>query len=126
MSTDKHINQNWQAGDARLIIVAGSDTTAATLTYCARELIKHPNAAEKLRREVAAHIRDGQVDHISIQKCAYLNAVIDEALRLHPPVPAGLIRTTPPEGITVGKTYIPGDVNVILPLWSIQRCKCKS
>lgn len=59
----------------------------------------------------------------------YLNAFINEALRLHPPVPGGFQRQTPPEGITVTSTedsgkaiYIPGGINIWMPLWTMSRC----
>lgn len=101
-----------------------SDTTSATLTYTTYEIIKHPRVIEKLHQEMAPLVHaDGSVDHQALQDCKYLNAVIDETLRLHPPVPSGLIRVTPPDGLQVGETYIPGDTNVVMPLYSIQRSK---
>ncbi|KAL4861326.1 cytochrome P450 [Aspergillus spectabilis] len=50
-----------------------------------------------------------------------LNAVINEALRLHPAVPSGTQRMTPPEGITISNTHIPGDVMVCVPVHSVFR-----
>jgi hypothetical protein len=52
----------------------------------------------------------------------HLNGAINETLRLHPPVPSGLPRLTPPEGITIGDTFIPGDTTLMLPYWSMGRC----
>ena len=50
--------------------------------------------------------------HQKIERAIYLNAVISKALRLYPVPPIAIMRKTPPEGIVVGQTYIPGDVNV--------------
>lgn len=104
-----------------LLLIKISDTTAATLTFAAYELIKNPKALAALRDEVRPLYSEGHLDHAELQNCKHLNAVIDETLRLHPPVPSGVIRVTPPEGITVDNTYIPGNTVVSLPLYSIQR-----
>jgi len=37
-------------------------------------------------------------------------------LRLHPPVPSGLQRQTPEEGLVVGSVFIPGNTIVQVPL----------
>lgn len=58
-----------------------------------------------------------------LQALPYLNACITEALRLHPPSPAGLVRQTPMEGVFVGDSYIPGDVTCLAPTYSIGRRK---
>lgn len=50
-----------------------------------------------------------------------LEALINETLRLHPPVPSGTQRMTPSEGITIGDQYIPGDVMVCIPSHTIFR-----
>jgi cytochrome P450 len=73
--------------DSRLLVVAGSDTTSATLTWLFYELCKNPTALAKLQ---------GLVDKIAPSKsfldaedltnCSYLDGVIHEAMRLHPAV----------------------------------------
>ena len=37
---------------ALIILIAGYDTTSATLSYCAYELVKNPEVQQKLRDEV--------------------------------------------------------------------------
>ena len=122
MSSDEAINRNWLAGDSRLIIVAGSDTTAATLSFALMELLRNPSCLEKLRQEIDPLVRDG-VDQTTLQNATYLNAVINEALRLHPPVPSVMLRVAPKEGIDIGGVHIPGETVINLPPFSIHRCK---
>ena len=108
--------------DARITILAGLETTASTLAWLCYELCKDPSVQAKLRdavREVAGDrtlLEAEDVNHIS-----YLDDVINEALRLHSAVASGVQRETPPEGITVSGTYIPGNVLTLMPLYTLQR-----
>ncbi|KAF5024608.1 hypothetical protein F66182_3371 [Fusarium sp. NRRL 66182] len=91
------------------------DAEAHLIAVAGRQIIK-------LRSEVDEYF--GQRDHAdpaSLANLAHLNAVIDEALRLHPAVPSGLQRVTPPEGLMIGDTKVPGNTTVQVPLHTIQR-----
>jgi cytochrome P450 len=101
--------------DSRLIIVAGSDTTAATLTHLFYHIAADPSVAKKLREELEPRLGDGEITHLKIQDATYLNGCINEALRLNPPVPSGVFRKTPKEGSYVGDTFIPGDTTIQMP-----------
>ena len=96
--------------DARLIIVAGSDTTAATLTFLFYHLAQEPAIVEQIREELRPSTQGDWHDK-DIHNCATLNGAINEALRLHPPVPSGVQRITPKEGMQIGETFIPGGTN---------------
>jgi cytochrome P450 len=64
---------------------------------------------------------DRRVDAISLAKLPYLDAVIHETLRMHPPVPSGVQRMTPPEGLQIGETFVPGDSIVQIPSHTLYR-----
>ena len=114
----------WLHGDARLIIVAGSDTVAIALTHLFYYLALNPAQVDKLRKELEPLMRGDEPFSVrNVQNAKHLNAVIYETLRMHPPVPSGVFRTTPPQGITVDGTFIPGGVNVIVPFYAIGRCE---
>ncbi|KAH7015832.1 cytochrome P450 67 [Ilyonectria destructans] len=109
-------------GDAMLIVVAGSDTTAATLTCLFLELALHPEKYKTLQDEVDKYFLDKDApDHASLAKLPYLQACIDESLRMHPAVPSGVQRKTPAEGLQIGKTYIPGNALVQIPLHTLYK-----
>ncbi|KAL5359064.1 cytochrome P450 [Aspergillus floccosus] len=109
-------------GDARLVVVAGSDTTACTLVTIFYELVRHPEEVDKLRAELAP-FRDvnGEFLHSSIANLDHLNGVINEALRLYPPVPGAIQRKTPPEGIMIDDVFIPGGMTVSSPQYVASR-----
>lgn len=86
------------------------------------QLALDPKIQEKLRAEVQPLFENGgEVDIPLLAKQPYLEAVINEALRLHPPVPSGVQRMTPPGGLRVGETFIPGDTIVQIPSHTIFR-----
>ncbi|KAI0112259.1 cytochrome P450 [Nemania sp. FL0031] len=108
----------WLNGDAVTIIVAGSGTVAVALTFAFYELAKSPAQQDRLYREVVnVDIRD----RIQLQNCTHLNAIIQETLRLYPPVPTGGYRVTPPSGVFVNDTHIPGNTTIVAPKYSIAR-----
>ncbi|XRM47948.1 hypothetical protein ABZX51_010898 [Aspergillus tubingensis] len=118
-------DQQWLGGDSRLIIVAGSDTTASTLVSLFYELAHRPDEVEKLRAELAPFVNmdgglgdfyDSEIGHLG-----HLNGAINEALRLYPAVPSGVPRIMPPEGITVNGVSIPGNTIVINPTLAMGR-----
>lgn len=114
----------WLNGDARLIIVAGSDTTAIAMTHLFFYLASKPEQVEKLRAELKTLVNPDKPFSVrDVQNGDYLNGLINETLRMHPPVPSGTFRTTPPEGITIDGVFIPGNINVSVPHYVIGRCK---
>ncbi|KIX00842.1 uncharacterized protein Z518_09907 [Rhinocladiella mackenziei CBS 650.93] len=111
-------------GDSRLIIVAGSDTTAATLVHLFYHLATEKGLMGRLREELDMLLKDsndGEIEHQKIQDALLLNGVINETLRLHPPVPSGVFRKTPPEGVEIAGTYIPGFTVIQMPQYVMAR-----
>lgn len=106
--------------DTRLIIVAGSDTTAAALTYLFYYLAQHPEQVEKLHAELKP-LTAGDWSDKDINQAQHLNACIYEALRMHPPVPSGLQRLTPPEGMEVDGRHVPGNTVFYMPQYVMGR-----
>ncbi|CAG7950259.1 unnamed protein product [Penicillium olsonii] len=105
-------------GDGYLIVVAGSDTTSTTLSHLWFQLAGDKALVQKLQNEL-----DGldELSDESISKIGLLDAAIYETLRLHPVIPSGLQRLTPPEGMTIGQTYIPGNIIVQVPFYRMFR-----
>ncbi|KAF5987673.1 pisatin demethylase cytochrome P450 [Fusarium coicis] len=112
---------NLQA-DMQLIAVAGSDTTSVTLTCLFHLLATNKDACVRLQEEIDNLFSSfSQPIHSSFSKLTYLQACIDETLRLFPPVPSGLQRMTPAEGLRVGDIFIPGDTIVTVPSYTLYR-----
>ena len=67
------------------VLVAGHETTATALTWIWVLLAQHPEAEARLHRELDA-ARAGGAGDAELLALPYLGQVIDEALRLYPPV----------------------------------------
>ncbi|KAH8883039.1 cytochrome P450 [Thozetella sp. PMI_491] len=110
--------------DAQAILVGGSDTIGAFLSYALYELAKEPARQATLRAAVTTvHGKTipGAFMDKDLEAIEYLSAFINETLRMYSPVCNNGQRTTPPEGITVDGVFIPGGTHLIVPVHSINR-----
>lgn len=98
---------------SRVLIIAGSETTATLLSGATFLLLKNPSAMKKAVDEVRntfVHASDITFASVTAQ-LPYLNACLEESLRLYPPVPTVLPRRTGPEGDIINGCFIPPDVS---------------
>lgn len=115
-------------GDSRLIIVAGSDTTAATLSYLFYHIASKKEWQDKLRKEIqdirmSNKSTSQNVPDALLKDAPILNGMINETLRMNPPVPSGVFRKTPAEGVSIGETFVPGNTVIQMPMYVMSRCK---
>ncbi|KAH8590694.1 cytochrome P450 [Bisporella sp. PMI_857] len=90
------------------LTTTGSKTTATVLCGTTNYLINHPEKLDLLVREVrGTFTREAEMTLDALSKLLYLNAVINEGLRLCPPVPVMLARLVPPGGDNVCGTWLP-------------------
>jgi len=64
---------------------------------------------------------DSNYSYTKAASIPYLDAIINEALRLQPPAISSLPRVTPTDGLTIGGVYVPGDTIVSVPPYTINR-----
>ncbi|PCD22091.1 hypothetical protein AU210_015891 [Fusarium oxysporum f. sp. radicis-cucumerinum] len=108
--------------DMQLIAVAGSDTTSATLSCLFFLLVTNKVTYDNLQNEIDEFfLTYSQPNHSRLSKLKYLQACINEALRLFPPVPSGLQLMTPRQGLQVGEIFIPGNTIVTVPSYTMFR-----
>ena len=109
---------------SEILLIAGSETTATLLcgaTFC---LLKNSDSLQKLTEEVRnAFSSAADMTLRSLTKLPYLQACLDEALRLYPPVPGTLPRRVMPQGDVVNGQFIPGGVSLSIWFYLLQTLK---
>ena len=101
---------------ATSLIVAGSETTATALCGLTHFLCRNPQVYKKLATEIRSSFTEyDQITGKSTDSLLYLKAVIDEGLRIYPPIAAGLPRVSP--GETVDGHYVPRGTLVSVNTW---------
>ena len=101
-------------------MVAGHETTSVALAWTLYELAKNPLIQLKVRAEINTVLCEGnELTWDTVEELKYLENVIKESLRLHPP--AYLTIRTPISDEIVGGYLIPKGVDILLPIDSLQR-----
>ncbi|KAL1854472.1 hypothetical protein Daus18300_011393 [Diaporthe australafricana] len=108
-------------GEAELLIIAGSDTTAIVLSSLLFYVARNRDIQDKLANEIrsnfesASDIKAGS----KLQACKYLRAVIQEGLRMTPPVGGETLREVREGGTDVDGTFFPPGVNVSIACYCL-------
>ncbi|MCH84309.1 cytochrome P450 77A3-like [Trifolium medium] len=89
----------------------GTDTTATAVEWGIAQLIDNPEVQTKLYQEINMTVGDKKVNEKDIEKMPYLQAVVKELLRKHPPTHFVLTHAVT-EPTTLGGYDIPTDTNV--------------
>jgi cytochrome P450 len=98
------------------LILAGSETTATLLAGATSLLIRHPDALRKVTEEVrTAYKTESEINMASLAHLKYLSAVLEESLRLYPPVPVGTPRVVPHPGETIEGRFVAPGVRTLSP-----------
>ncbi|KAM0155900.1 hypothetical protein ACHAPG_005587 [Botrytis cinerea] len=89
--TDKHLME-----EMRLFMIAGSDTTGTTCTFTLLLLLNNPSKLHLLTQEILSAFpsKHDTITFANTQDLPYLNAAINESMRLMPMVVSGLPRYT--------------------------------
>lgn len=94
--------------NASLFMIAGTETTATLLSGATYNLLRNPGYLSKLTNEIREAFSSYEEINIeSVQRLKYLHAVLQESLRIYPPVPARLPRVTPKGGAIICDEFVP-------------------
>lgn len=117
-------------------LAAGFDTSGITLVYIIHQLSLHPKIQDSLRKELhtlsppismttAREASPILASPKTVETLPFLDAIIQESLRLHAAIPGPEPRVTPAAGCTLGPEGeypgIPGGVRISAQAWSLHR-----
>jgi cytochrome P450 len=99
---------------AMVLIVGGNETTVSTLSAIILYLLQNTS----IYRTFVQEIRDslGKDEYVTVHNLTYLkylNAVINEGLRIYPRAPQGSPRLVPGKGDTILGKWIPGGASFV-------------
>lgn len=105
-----------------LIIIAGSETSATLLSGAFFYLLKNPDWYSEVQKEIVDSFQDeSEMTFASLNHLRILNAVIQEAFRMYPPVPTTLPRRTTESGAMVCGKFIPPNTSIGIAQWPAYR-----
>ncbi|KAL0723433.1 hypothetical protein Bca4012_038032 [Brassica carinata] len=103
------------------MFVAGTDTNSSTLEWAMTELLTNPKTMAKAQAEIEQMIGlNGFVQEPDISELTYIQSVVKETLRLHPPVPFLLPREAETD-VEIFGYLVPKDAQVLVNVWAIGR-----
>jgi cytochrome P450 len=122
-ATDPETGKSMNTVDVRnnllTFITAGHETTALALTWTFYLLSLHPEAEWRVKREIAAATEGGPLLPKHIDALVYTNQVLQEAMRLYPPV-AAIVRAARRD-TKLGNEQICAGTTVYVPVYAVHR-----
>lgn len=109
---DSGMSRQEMISNASAIVLAGSETSATLLSGCTWFLLKNPHQLRQLESHVrSSFASETEIDLISVGKLDYMLAVLDEVLRLYPPVPVQSNRIVTKGGAMIAGQWVPEGVS---------------
>lgn len=100
--------------------MAGSETTSSTIEWALTELLCNSECMIKVKNELNFVVGAKDVEESDIDKLPYLQGVVKETLRLHPPIPLLVPRKATQDTDFMGY-FVPKDTQVFVNAWAIGR-----
>ncbi|GAV84248.1 p450 domain-containing protein [Cephalotus follicularis] len=100
---------------------AGSETVSSSIEWGMTELLRNPDSMRKAKEELNSIVgASRKVEESDIEDLQYLQAVVKETLRLHPPAPLLLPRNARQNTNYMGY-FVPKDTQILVNVWAIGR-----
>ncbi|KAJ5635543.1 cytochrome P450 [Penicillium longicatenatum] len=115
------ITEDELVSNAKLYLVAGTDTLALPLTYLFYALLESPRVRARLLQDIKLAELPQQPTNDQLRAVTYLDCVIDESLRLYPPIVGPLPRVVPEGGRMLGNCFVPQGITANPFTYLLQR-----
>ncbi|XP_047258446.1 geraniol 8-hydroxylase-like, partial [Capsicum annuum] len=103
------------------VFVAGTDTSSNVMEWAMAEILKAPEVMKKAQAELAEVIGEGKaIEEADILRLPYLQCIIKETYRLHPPAPF-LVPREAGEDVEVCGYTVPKGSKLMVNVWAIGR-----
>lgn len=99
--SNRELTQAEITANVTLLLDVGSETTASALSACLFYLAKNPDVVARLVSVIRDNFKTGEeMDSKKLSRLPLLTAVLQESIRMYPPVAGSTPRVTPPDGCT--------------------------
>lgn len=107
----KDVSKGEMYSNASTFMNAGTETTATVLSDLTWLLCKNPEVLQKLKDEIRGLGGRESLTITNLQRLVYLNACLEEGLRMYPPVPVASMRLVPKGGAIICDKMVPEGVS---------------
>ncbi|XP_045816556.1 cytochrome P450 78A5-like [Trifolium pratense] len=102
------------------MIFRGTDTVAILLEWILARMVLHPDIQAKAQEEIDRVIGDTNfVTDADVQNMPYLQCIVKEALRVHPPGPLLSWARLSVHDVMVGNKFVPKGTTAMVNMWAI-------
>ncbi|WP_410642166.1 cytochrome P450 [Amycolatopsis sp. lyj-346] len=101
------------------LLLAGHETTASTLGWAFHLIDEHPEVGERLHAEATEVLGDRLPEHEDLRRLTYTVAVVEEVMRLYPPV--WLLPRIAQADDEIGGYHVPAGSDVVVVPYTLHR-----
>ncbi|MCJ8748301.1 hypothetical protein PDJAM_G00163220 [Pangasius djambal] len=118
--TNKGLNDHEILSQSMIFIFAGYETSSKTLSFLFYNLASNPETLKKLQEEIDETFPNkAEVDYDTVMNMDYLDAALNESLRLYPVI--FRLHRVCKKTVEINGLTIPKDTVVLIPTYAIQR-----
>ncbi|KAF9769659.1 hypothetical protein IL306_012904, partial [Fusarium sp. DS 682] len=119
------LSQEQTSRESLLNVVAGGETTATTIRMIMLCILTNPAAYRRLQQEIddaaKAKTISSPITDAEARKLPFLQATIQEGLRIKVPAAGPLFKEVPAEGDTIDGMFIPGGTQIGISPFGVYR-----
>ncbi|CAI9278195.1 unnamed protein product [Lactuca saligna] len=102
------------------MIFRGVDTVAILLEWIMARMVMHQDIQAKAQEEIEEHVGNHRpVEDSDIPNLVYVQAIVKEVLRLHPPGPLLSWARLATHDVQLGKFFVPAGTTAMVNMWAI-------
>ncbi|WP_212824655.1 cytochrome P450 [Catellatospora sp. TT07R-123] len=117
--SDRKVGQIRLRDELVTLLLAGHETTASTLSWTLYLIDEHPEVRERLRDEAVAVLGDRRPEFEDLHKLRYTSMVVEEVMRLYPPVWLLPRKSLAPDEIA--GYHVPANADVVVSPYTMHR-----
>jgi enediyne biosynthesis protein E7 len=117
--TDKRVADRRMRDELVTLLLAGHETTASTVGWTLNQVCQHPEVRTRLHEEAVAVYGDRRPSYEDLTKLRYTHMVLQEAMRLYPPV--WILPRRAIAADEVGGYHVPAGAEVLICPYTLHR-----